>query len=131
MLDNGDRSFIDAIINKDQMSILLFTSGTTSISKGVMLSHSNIATNVTSMTTIIYAGPGDVHLSLLPLHHTFENSVGLMFMVHCGVCIAYCEGIRFIQQNLREYNVTILVAVPAILEAMSRNCRTEFKSRVR
>ena len=66
------------------------------------------------------AGPGDVHLSLLPLHHTFENTVGLLFMVHSGVCIAYCEGIRYITQNLREYGVTILVAVPAILESMYR-----------
>ncbi len=123
LVERGDRSFIDAVIDKDQMSILLFTSGTTSISKGVMLSHSNIAANVTSMTTIIHAGPGDVHLSLLPLHHTFENSVGLMFMVHCGVCIAYCEGVRFIQQNLREYKVTILVAVPAILEAMYKKLK--------
>ncbi len=118
LLDNGDRAFADAMIDREQLSILLFTSGTTSISKGVMLSHSNIAENVTGMTTIIHAGPGDVHLSLLPLHHTFENSVGLMFMVHCGVCIAYCDGVRFLQQNLREYKVTILVAVPAILEAM-------------
>lgn len=118
LLDAGDRSFIDAVIDREKMSILLFTSGTTSISKGVMLSHSNIASNVTAMSTIIYAGPGDVHLSLLPLHHTFENSIGLMFMVHTGVCIAYCEGIRFIAQNLREYGVTILVAVPAILESM-------------
>ena len=118
LLASGDRSFTDAPLDKDKMSILLFTSGTTNISKGVMLSHSNIATNVTSMTTIIYAGPGDVHLSLLPLHHTFENNIGLTFMVHSGVCIAYCEGIRFITQNLREYGVTVLVAVPAILEAM-------------
>lgn len=118
LLDAGDRSFIDAEIDRARMSILLFTSGTTSISKGVMLSHSNIASNVTAMTTIIHAGPGDVHLSLLPLHHTFENSIGLMFMVHSGVCIAYNEGIRYIAQNIREYGVTILVAVPAILEAM-------------
>ena len=120
LLDAGDRSFVDAAIDRDNMSILLFTSGTTSMSKGVMLSHSNIASNVTAMSTIIKAGPGDVHLSLLPLHHTFENSIGLMFMVHSGVCIAYCEGIRFIAQNLREYSVTILVAVPAILESMYR-----------
>ena len=118
LLDAGDRSFIDAAIDRGKMSILLFTSGTTSISKGVMLSHSNVASNVTAMSTIIHAGPGDVHLSLLPLHHTFENSIGLMYMVHSGVCIAYCEGIRFIAQNLREYGVTILVAVPAILESM-------------
>jgi len=120
LLDAGDRSFVDAVIDREKMSILLFTSGTTSISKGVMLSHANIAANVTSVTTIIKAGPGDVHLSLLPLHHTFENTVGLMFMVHSGVTIAYCEGIRFIAQNLREYGVTILVAVPAILESMYR-----------
>ena len=120
LLDAGDRSFVDAVIDKEKMSILLFTSGTTSMSKGVMLSHANIAANVTSVSTIIKAGPGDVHLSLLPLHHTFENTVGLMFMVHSGVVIAYCEGIRFIAQNLREYGVTLLVAVPAILESMYR-----------
>jgi long-chain acyl-CoA synthetase len=85
-----------------------------------MLSHSNVVSNVVSVSTIIMAGPGDVHLSLLPLHHTFENTVGLLFMVHSGVCIAYCEGIRYITQNLREYGVTILVAVPAILESMYR-----------
>lgn len=118
LLAAGDRSFIDAALDKDKMSILLFTSGTTSISKGVMLSHSNIANNITSISTIIEIKPGDVHLSLLPLHHTFENTIGLTFMVHSGVSIAYCEGIRYITQNLREYGVTLLVAVPAILEAM-------------
>jgi len=118
LLAAGDRSFISAPLDKDKMSILLFTSGTTSISKGVMISHSNIACNVTSISTIIEVKPGDVHLSLLPLHHTFENTIGLTFMVHSGVCIAYCEGIRYITQNLREYGVTLLVAVPAILEAM-------------
>ncbi len=117
-LSNGDRAFLDAAVDRDKMSVLLFTSGTTSTSKGVMLSHSNIAANVTSMTTIIYAGPGDVHLSLLPLHHTFENSVGMHYMILCGVCIAYCEGIRHIAQNMEEYGVTVLVAVPAIIEAM-------------
>jgi len=118
LLDAGERSFVDAVIDREKMSILLFTSGTTSMSKGVMLSHANIAANVTGISTIIKVGPGDVHLSLLPLHHTFENTVGFMFMVHSGVAIAYCEGIRFITQNLREYGVTLLVAVPAILESM-------------
>lgn len=127
LLNSGDRSFIDTQIEKDEMSILLFTSGTTSISKGVMLSHSNIASNVSAISTIINAGPGDVHLSLLPLHHTFENSIGLMFMVHSGVCIAYCEGIKHIVQNLIEYKVTILVAVPAILEAMYRKLQDGIK----
>ncbi len=120
LLDDGDTSFTNAPIDRDIMSILLFTSGTTSISKGVMLSHSNIACNVTSIATAIKIYPDDVHLSLLPLHHTFENTVGLMFMVYSGICIAYCEGIKYIAQNLREYGVTLLVAVPAIFEAMYR-----------
>ena len=120
LLEGGDKSFVDATLDKDKMSVLLFTSGTTSISKGVMLSHSNITSNVSALTSMIYVGPGDVHLSLLPLHHTFENTIGLMFMVHCGVCIAYSDGIKYIAKNLKEYKVSILVAVPAILEAMYR-----------
>ncbi|MCX7841573.1 MAG: AMP-binding protein [Clostridia bacterium] len=120
LLDEGDRSFIDAEIDRQAMSILLFTSGTTSMSKGVMLSHANVVSNVAGITTVIKAGPGDVHLSLLPLHHTFENTIGLMFMVHSGVCIAFPEGIKYIAQNIKEYNVSLLVAVPAILELMYR-----------
>lgn len=118
LLDGGDRSFVDASIDRNAMAVLLFTSGTTSISKGVMLSHANITSNVTGITTAFYVGPGDVHLSLLPLHHTFENTIGLTLMVHCGVCIAYCDGIKHIVQNLQEYGVSVLVAVPAIFEAM-------------
>lgn len=118
LLQSGDRTFVDAPLDRERMSILLFTSGTTSLSKGVMLSHRNIAANVTAITTIIHVKPDDVHLSLLPLHHTFENTIGLMFMVHCGICIAYSDGIKHLLQNLKEYGVTILVAVPAILEAM-------------
>jgi long-chain acyl-CoA synthetase len=120
LVDKGDKSFVDEEIDKNKMSVLLFTSGTTNISKGVMLSHSNIASNVTSLSACIYVGPGDVHLSLLPLHHTFENTVGLLFMIHRGVCIAYSDGIKYIAQNLIEYNVSILIAVPAIFEAMHR-----------
>lgn len=127
LLNAGDVSFTKAPIDKNKMSILLFTSGTTSISKGVMLSHSNIASNVTGITSIIKVYPGDVHLSLLPLHHTFENSIGLTFMVHSGVCIAYSDGIKHIAQNLREYKVSLLVAVPAILEAMYRKMQEGIK----
>lgn len=118
LLASGERGFMDASIDRNGMSLLLFTSGTTSMSKGVMLSHANIVSNVASIEGVIKAGPGDVHLSLLPMHHTFENTIGLVFMVHSGVCVAYSEGIRHVAKNLKEYGVTVLVAVPAILEAM-------------
>jgi long-chain acyl-CoA synthetase len=120
LMREGDMSFTQTALDKEKMSILLFTSGTTSMAKGVMLSHAKLASNVTAISTVIKAGPGDTHLSLLPLHHTFENTIGLMFMIHSGVCIAYCDGIKYIAQNLKEYNVTLLVAVPAIFEAMYR-----------
>lgn len=116
LLQAGNRSFIDSEIDRTGMSILLFTSGTTSMAKGVMLSHGNIASNVSSITSMIKVTPEDTHLSLLPLHHTFENTVGFLFMVHAGVKIAYCDGIKHIAQNLKEYNVSLLVAVPAVIE---------------
>jgi long-chain acyl-CoA synthetase len=100
------------------MRILLFTSGTTKMSKGVMLSHTNIVSNILSLDSIIQIKEDDVHLSLLPLHHTFENTIGFLFMVHSGVCIAYNEGIRHIVKNMNEFGVSILVAVPAIYEIM-------------
>lgn len=120
LLESGDRSFTDAPIDREKMSVLLFTSGTTSASKGVMLSHANLAANVSSVTTIIDINERDTHLSLLPLHHTFENTVGLLVMLHSGACVVYGDGIKHIAQNLKEYNVTVLVAVPAIFEAMYR-----------
>lgn len=124
LINNKDMSFIEAPIDREVMSILLFTSGTTSLAKGVMLSHANIAANVTSITGAIKVYPGDVHLSLLPLHHTFENTIGLAFMVHSGVCVAFSDGIKYVAQNLQEYGVSLLVAVPAILEAMYRKLQS-------
>lgn len=119
-LEAGDRSFTDVEIDRTGMSVLLFTSGTTSLAKGVKLSHKNIASNVSAITSMIRVSTEDVHLSLLPLHHTFENTVGFLHMVHSGVKIAYCDGIKYIAQNLREYNVSILVAVPAVIETFYR-----------
>jgi long-chain acyl-CoA synthetase len=120
LLASGDRSFVEAEIDREKMSILLFTSGTTSMAKGVMLSHKNIASNINAITQSIRVLPGDVHLSLLPYHHTFENTIGLVHMIHTGACIAYCDGIKHIAKNLQEYNVSLLVAVPAIFDVMFR-----------
>lgn len=123
LLKSGDRSFLDAEIDPEVLSVLLFTSGTTSISKGVMLSQHNICSDVAAVTSIIKVYPDDVHLSILPLHHTFELSAGMLFMIKNGVCIAYCEGIKHIAKNLKEFDVTILVVVPAILEAMYKKLK--------
>lgn len=127
LINNGDRSFIDAKIDAEELSVLLFTSGTTSMSKGVMLNQRNICSDVSAITSIIKIYPNDVHLSILPLHHTFELSIGMLFMVKNGVSIAYCEGVKHIAKNLKEFNVTILVVVPAILEAMYKKMNEGIK----
>lgn len=119
-LAGGDRQFVDATIDREALSILLFTSGTTSLSKGVMLSHKNITANLASIHACIRLDSNDTHLSLLPLHHTFENTIGQMLMIQSGACIAYCEGIKHVADNIREFGVTVLVGVPAILEAIYR-----------
>jgi long-chain acyl-CoA synthetase len=127
LLEKGNRAFIDAPILLDALSVLLFTSGTTALSKAVMLSQRNLAENITSGTGILKAGPGDIHLSMLPLHHTFEGTVGFLFMIHSGITIAYCEGIKHIAQNIREYGVTILVTVPAIIDAMYKKVQESIR----
>lgn len=127
LIKNGDKSFIDAKLDSEELSVLLFTSGTTSMSKGVMLNQRNICSNVSAITSIIKVYPNDVHLSVLPLHHTFELSIGMLFMIKNGVCIAYCEGIKHIAKNLKEFNVTILVVVPAILEAIYKKMNEGIK----
>ena len=116
-INNGDRKFLDAEIDNEAMSIILFTSGTTSNSKAVMLSHKNIAENINSLNGIVKIYPTDVSLAFLPFHHTF-GSTGLFFFMNKGVMHVFCDGLRYIAQNIKEYKVSIFVSVPLLLEAM-------------
>ena len=118
LLDEGDKSFIDAEIDNEKMSIMLFTSGTTSMSKAVALSHKNICTNLMDIASVIEIHERDTMLSFLPLHHTFESTVGFLYPLYKGTCIAYCEGIRHIADNIREYKVTVMISVPILFENM-------------
>ncbi len=119
-LADGDRSFLDAPIDVEAMRILLFTSGTTDKSKAVMLSHRNICWDLMDMCAMLYIGPEDTFLSVLPLHHTYECTCGFLCQVYRGSTIAYCEGLRHILKNLKEAKVTVMNCVPLILESMHR-----------
>ena len=116
----GDRTFIDAPIDNQAMSILLFTSGTTDKSKAVMLSHHNIAQDLMGMCSMLYISAEDVFLSVLPLHHTYECTCGFLCQMYRGSAIAYSEGLRHILKNLKEAKVTIMNCVPLILESIYR-----------
>ena len=118
LLEEGNRDFLDAKIDNEKMSIMLFTSGTTAMSKAVMLSHKNICSNLIDITSVIRLYPTDRFLSFLPLHHTFECTVGFLYPISVGGAIAFCEGIRHIAENIKEYQITAMISVPILFESM-------------
>jgi long-chain acyl-CoA synthetase len=120
LLENGDRSFLDAKIEAEKMNILLFTSGTTDLAKGVMLSHKNICTDITAVCSILRIDSTDCVLSILPIHHTYECTCGFLLMIYNGVRISFTEGLKHIAKNIKETKPTVLLAVPLILEGMHK-----------
>lgn len=116
LIESGNREYIDAPINPEEMSMLIFTSGTTDKSKGVMLSHKNICHDIMGVSQLLTADNRDSILSILPLHHTYECTAGFLTMVYLGVSIGFCEGLRHITKNLQEYKPSIIMSVPLILE---------------
>lgn len=115
---SGDRSFDEAgeEIDPQAMGILLFTSGTTGIAKGVMLSHENICEDLMSMVSLVSIRKEDIFFSVLPIHHTYECTCGFLCPLYRGAAIAYCEGLRYIVKNLSEVRPTVLLAVPMLFE---------------
>ena len=118
LVKSGNTSFTNAKIDNEKMSIMLFTSGTTSISKAVALSHKNICSNLMDISSILDVNSSDVFLSFLPLHHVFECTVGFLFSLFVGAETVFCDGIRHIPENLAEYKVSVMASVPAIYERL-------------
>ena len=118
LIEKGNTEFLNAKIDNEKMSIMLFTSGTTAMSKAVMLSHKNICANLKDITSVIKIDEYDRFLSFLPLHHTFECTVGFLYPVSRGGAIAFCEGIRHIADNIKEYQITAMISVPILFESM-------------
>ena len=118
LIDDGDTSFINAEIDPNVMAIMLFTSGTTAMSKAVMLSHKNICTNLMDIASQIELKETDRFLSILPLHHTFECTVGFLDALYNGCSTAYCEGLKHILANLNDFKITCMIAVPALYNVM-------------
>lgn len=118
LLEDGNREYLDSEIDAEAMGIMLFTSGTTAMSKAVMLSQRNICANLMDIASVIKLVPEDRMLSFLPLHHTFECTVGFLYPISKGCSIAFCEGIRHIADNAKEYQVTAMISVPVLYETM-------------
>ena len=124
LIDNGNKKYIDAIIDEEKMATIIFTSGTTSMSKAVMLSHKNIANNINDMKLTEKVYDTDVNMAFLPFHHTF-GSTGVLFFLANGATNVFCDGLKYVQKNLVEYKVSVFVCVPLLIEAMYKKILTE------
>ncbi len=118
LVEGGNKEFLDANINAKEMGVMLFTSGTTAMSKAVMLSHENLCANLFDIASTIKVDENDRFLSFLPLHHTFECTTGFIYPISKGTAIAFCDGIRHIADNLKEYQISVMVSVPILFEGM-------------
>ena len=117
IISEGNNEYINNKIDSNEMNILLFTSGTTSQSKAVMLSQKNIASNIYAMQCVEDIRSTDTNIAFLPFHHIF-GSTGLIMMLANGVKTAFPDGLRYIKQNMKEYKVSIFIGVPVLTEAM-------------
>ena len=116
LIEEGNTEFLNAKIDPKEMEIMLFTSGTTSKAKVVALSHENICTNLMDIGSVLDVTQEDVFLSILPIHHVFECTVGFLFSLYKGAETVFCDGLRHIVENLNEYHVTVMACVPGIYE---------------
>ena len=118
LLENGNTKFDKIKINPDELRILLFTSGTTGKAKGVCLSQRNICSNILSTYGIVKVKRSDLFFSVLPMHHTYECSLGFLLPLYSGASICFCEGLRYISDNMLEYHPSMILCVPLLLEKM-------------
>ena len=123
LLVNGDNKYDNVKIDNNEMSIMLFTSGTTSISKAVDLSQANICEDIYALAQMTDIRKEDTFLSFLPLHHTFESTCTFLYGTYSGITIAFCDGIKYVQKNLAEFKVTGFVCVPLMLEIMYKKIK--------
>ncbi|MCI9246262.1 MAG: long-chain fatty acid--CoA ligase [Clostridia bacterium] len=127
LVESGDDFYSKIEIIPDEFKVLLFTSGTTSNAKGVMLSSRNLAENINAVSAYVKLGPTDRLFSVLPLHHTYESSIGFLVPMANGCSVAVCQGLKHIVPNLKETNPTALLAVPLLVENLYRKINANIK----
>ncbi len=118
LLRNNDTRYDNMEVDNKKMSIMLFTSGTTNLPKAAMLSQYNICSDISSIATWVKIYDTDTLLSFLPIHHTFECTITFLYGMYSGATVAFSDGLKYIQKNLKEYKVSVFVAVPLVLETM-------------
>ena len=125
-ISKGNEEFINCKVDSENLSILLFTSGTTSKSKAVMLTQKGIAINVYDLLLVETFYPTDVNIAFLPFHHIF-GSTAMLVMLASGLKTVFPDGLRYIKQNLKEYKISVFVGVPLLIDKMYSNIENEIE----
>ena len=125
LISSGDNRYDNIKIDNKKMAVMIFTSGTTNTPKAVMLSQYNICSNVIAFSHYAKVTPDDTLLSFLPIHHTFECTATFLFGLYSGATVAFCDGLKYLQNNLKEFNVSVLFAVPLVLETMYKKIQKD------
>ena len=120
LVAGGDRSFIDAQIDSRETSIIIFTSGTTGMAKGIMLSHRNICADLIISPTVLLVTDHEIFFSMLPIHHTYEYTSDFLMPHFKGSAVAHCEGLKYILKNIQEVHPTFFLGVPAVFETLHK-----------
>ena len=111
LLDSGNDEYLKIEIDPEEFKVLIFTSGTTSNSKGVMLCNRNLSENINAVSAYVKLTKEDRLFSVLPLHHTYESTIGYLLPMAVGASIAICQGLKDIVPNLKETNPTAMLEV--------------------
>ncbi|MBR3324649.1 MAG: AMP-binding protein [Clostridia bacterium] len=127
IIKSGNRDFEKIEIEPEDFKVLIFTSGTTANSKGVMLCNKNLAENINAITAYVKLYPSDMLFSVLPLHHTYESTIGFLYPISQGASVAVCEGLRYIVPNLQEAKPTAILTVPLLVENIYKKINESIK----
>ena len=127
LVEAGDNSFMEIEIDPEAFKVLIFTSGTTANSKGVMICNRNLAQNINAVSAYVKLYPEDRLMSVLPLHHTYESTIGFLVPLASGCSVGVCEGLKYIVQNLKELQPTAILTVPLLVENLYKKIRENIR----
>lgn len=128
VVENGNDEFLKIEIDENEFKVLIFTSGTTSKPKGVMICNKNLAQNINAVSTYVHILPTDIFFSVLPLHHTYESTIGFLLPMAYGCSIAVCQGLRYLIDDMKEVKPTVMLAVPLLLEKLYKRVNESIKN---
>lgn len=120
MVENGQDRYSNIEIDRARTCSILFTSGTTGTSKGVELTHRSLSANIVSATELVKFTTDDVLLSVLPIHHAYEDMCGIFGPIKLGATIAFCKGVKQLPTCLTLFRPTVMALVPLYLETFDK-----------